>query len=43
MTYCTRGVIYFDMGDIVSVLADFTTACDMGNENACTALEEVGE
>jgi len=43
VVYFTRGLIYRDIGDGERALADFTKACDMGDEEACAALEESGE
>ena len=39
--YRNRGVVYMRVGDRRLAVADFQKACELGNEGACRALEQV--
>ena len=41
--YYTRGQIYRDMGEVEKARADFTKACEMGKEEACDAVYDLGD
>jgi tetratricopeptide (TPR) repeat protein len=43
VAYYTRGLNYRAMGETEKAQADFKKACDMGEKEACEALEEMGE